>query len=158
MFWKKKNNIMALRNYTSSVPADRSVLLIEKKLVQHGASDIMKQYDGNGNIISMCFRKTHNNQHLSFQLPANTKQVYNVLRAARKGRHTDAQQEQLMRQAERTAWKNVYDWVDIQMTLIAMEQVQFAEVFLPYMLIGKNETVFSRLNGDGFKALMPAAE
>lgn len=145
---------MALRNYTSSVPADRSVLLIEKNLVKHGASDIMKQYDGKGNITSMCFRKTHNNMPLSFVLPANVQKVYDVLLANKKGRNTASQAENLMRQAERTAWKNVYDWVDIQLTLIAMDQVQFVEVFLPYMIVGKNnETVFQRLNGNDFKAL-----
>lgn len=39
------------------------------------------------------------------------------------------------------------------MTLIALEQVEFAEVFMPYMLVGKGETVYNRLNSDGFKAL-----
>jgi hypothetical protein len=143
---------MNIRNYTSEVAATKSIAMIENKLVAHGATDIMKQYD-NGTIKGMCFRKRHNNQHLSFQLPANVQQVYQVMRAEKKGRQTEAQQKNLMKQAERTAWKNVFEWVDIQMTMIAMEQAEFAEVFLPYMLVGKGETVFQRLNSDGFKAL-----
>lgn len=143
-----------IRNYTSEVAATKSIAMIEAKLVAHGATDIMKQYD-NGMIKGMAFRKVHNMQHLAFQLPANVEQVYKVMLSAKGGRHTVTALQNLRKQAERTAWKNVFDWVDIQMTLIAMEQAEFAEVFLPYMLVGKDETVFQKLNNDGFKALMP---
>jgi len=56
-----------IRNYTSSVNADQSVMNIEKKLVQHGAARIMKEYDGFGNIAAISFQKLHGKEMLSFQ-------------------------------------------------------------------------------------------
>ncbi len=145
--------MMNIRNYTSSVSADQSVSNIEKKLVQHGATRIMKEYDGFGNVSAISFQKFHNGQPLSFQLPAKVDAVYKLFLANKKGRVTEPQKKTLFQQAKRTAWKNINDWVDIQMTLIALEQVEFTEVFLSYVLIGKNETVYQKMKGDGFKAL-----
>jgi hypothetical protein len=144
---------MNIRNYTSSVSADQSVRNIERKLVQHGATRIMKEYDGVGNVSAISFQKIHNGQPLSFQLPAKIDSVYKLFLANKKGRVTDVQKKTLHQQAKRTAWKNINDWVDIQMTLIALEQVEFTEVFLSYVLVANNETVYQRMKGDGFKAL-----
>lgn len=145
---------MNIRNYTSSVNADQSVSNIERKLVAHGASHIMKEYDGFGNVSAISFKKTLvGDQSVSFKLPANVDAVYTLFLKQKKGSQTQAVKNNLYQQAKRTAWKNVSDWVDIQMTLIALQQVQFTEVFLPYMLVGRGETVYQRFSGDNFKAL-----
>lgn len=141
-----------IKNYTSSVPADQSVLNIERKLVAHGSTRIMKEFDGLGNIEAISFQKEHRGQPLSFQLPAKIDAVHKLF-IKQKGKVTNEQSKKLYDQAKRTAWKNVSDWVDIQMTMIALEQVEFAEVFLPYMLVAPNETVYTRMESGGFKAL-----
>jgi hypothetical protein len=149
---------MKLRNYTSSVPADQSVTNIERKLVAHGATRIMKEYDGYGNVSAISFQKSLvGDQLVSFKLPANVDAVYTLFLKQKKGSQTQAAKSNLYQQAKRTAWKNVSDWVDIQMTLIALQQVQFTEVFLPYMLIGR-DTVYQRFSRDNFKALAAASE
>ncbi len=142
---------MSIRNQNSTVPAERSINNIEKKLIENGATDIMKQYE-DGKITSLCFRKAHNNQHLAFKLPANVNAIYATLCKEYK-RIKPGQAAMCMAQAERTAWKLIYEWVDLQMTMIRLEQVEFAEVFLPYMLVGKNQTVYTHLNQNNFKAL-----
>ena len=38
----------------------------------------------------------------------------------------------------RTAWRLVQEWVDIQATMIDLNQVDAAEVFMPYMIVGRN--------------------
>lgn len=45
-------------------------------------------------------------------------------------------------QAERTAWRNVRDWIMAQMAIIEAGMVQMEEVFLPYMTDGKGRTVY----------------
>lgn len=147
----KKSNI---RNYTSSVNADDSVTRIEKKLVEHGASRIMKEYDGFGNVSAISFQVLHNKQPLNFQLPARVEPVFKLFMQGKNG-VTETQKKNIYQQAKRTAWKNVNDWVDIQMTMIALDQVEFAEVFLPYMLVAPHTTVYQKANENGFKALMP---
>lgn len=142
-----------IRNYTSSVNADQSVMNIERKLVMHGSTRIMKEYDGLGNVSAISFQKQHRNEMLSFQLPAKVDSVYQLFLKQKKTKLTEPQKKTLFEQAKRTAWKNVSDWVDIQMTMIALEQVEFAEVFLPYVLVAPGQTMFNRMNEQGFKAL-----
>ena len=55
-------------------------------------------------------------------------------------------------QAERTAWKIVQDWVEVQMSMIQMRQAEMLQVFMPYLWDGK-ETFYSRVKGDGFRML-----
>ena len=45
---------MKLKNYTSSIPPDRSVALIEKKLVEVGADHIAKSYE-KGKLCGIVF-------------------------------------------------------------------------------------------------------
>ena len=45
-------------------------------------------------------------------------------------------------QAERVAWRIVKDWVAAQMAILESEMVQMDEIFLPYMLNDKGQTLF----------------
>ena len=57
-------------------------------------------------------------------------------------------------QAERTAWKILSDWVEAQMAMIELAQVEFTEVFMPYLYNHqKQETYFEMIKARGFKAL-----
>ena len=61
-------------------------------------------------------------------------------------------------QAERTAWKIVLDWVEVQLSMIELAQVEFMEVFLPYLYNGvTQQTYFETLKKQGIAKLLPAA-
>ena len=47
------------------------------------------------------------------------------------------------KQAERTGWRNLRDWVLAQMAIIESGMVCAEEVFLPYMTDGRGNTVYS---------------
>ncbi len=67
---------------------------------------------------------------------------------------SSASDEHIRAQAERTAWKNLLEWVEIQLLLIRLEQVEFMEVFLPYIYDGRRKATFYELTRDsGFKML-----
>ena len=61
-------------------------------------------------------------------------------------------------QAERTAWRNIHWWLKVQLTMIALRMVEVSEVFLPYMLVAEQETLYQRLVSGGFKALAAGKE
>jgi hypothetical protein len=142
-----------LKNYTSTVPAVTSMGRIEQCLVKSGATDISKKYE-DGICKAVTFRMLVNGQPLFFQLPAKIGPCFNVLWKEIKRPRPDSRQK-TKEQAERTAWKIVSDWVEIQMSMILLEQADALEVFLPYAYNPATEkTFYNSLKEGGFKALL----
>lgn len=146
-----------LKNYTSTVPADRSISRIEKRLVESGARHISKVYeDDSGKLLAITFQiiNPQNSIPLIFKLPAKIDAVEKVLINQYKRRLTTTQRKNVADQAERTAWKIISDWVDIQTTMIQLEQAELLEIFLPYYYNPQaDQTLFEVFKGDGFKQL-----
>lgn len=147
---------MNLKNYTSEVPAVTSMGKIETALVQAGATDISKNYK-DGVCVAVRFRMIVNNMPLFFELPARVDNCYNVLYADIKRPRPDTK-EKVRKQAERTAWKIISDWVLVQISMIMLEQAEPLQVFLPYAWNPvTEETYYTKLKAGGFKALLPAS-
>ena len=53
-----------------------------------------------------------------------------------------------MQQANRTAWRIIKEWIVAQMALIETEMVSMEEVFMPYMLTGRQTLYQALANGD----------
>lgn len=147
---------MNLKNYTSEVPATTSMGKIETALVQAGATDISKNYK-DGVCVAVRFRMVVNNMPLFFELPARVDNCYRVLYAEIKRPRPDTK-EKVRKQAERTAWKIISDWVLVQISMIMLEQAEPLQVFLPYAWNPvTEETYYTKLKAGGFKALLPAS-
>ena len=145
---------MTLKNYTSSVSATRSISYIEAKLAGCGANQIVKFYNDESRITSLAFVMSINGVEMPFKLPARVDQCERVLKAQVRRPHSDTF-KRISEQAERTAWKIVSDWVDVQMAMIELSQVEFMEVFLPYLFnYDKNQTFFETIKERGYKALL----
>jgi hypothetical protein len=142
-----------IKNYTSTVPASRSVANIERRLVSYGATNIIKRYDDK-TLSEICFVVAVQGKDVPFKLPAKVDSVYKVLmRKVRRPR--PGTEDRLRDQAERSAWKILADSVDIDLSLIEIGQVEFMEKFLAYAVVNMNtrETLYDRLKGTGFKML-----
>jgi hypothetical protein len=50
--------------------------------------------------------------------------------------------KKIPRQAERTAWKILSDWVEAQMAMIELSQIEITEVFLSYLYDHKTDQTF----------------
>lgn len=144
---------MNIRNYTSSVPVINSINFIEHRLASAGATHIAKFYEEN-RPVGMIFQITHNNVPLTFKLPAKSLAVFNVLFNAVK-RPRPSTKETIRSQSDRTAWKILSDWVDIQITMIQLEQAEFTEVFLPYFYdLKTNKTLFEKVAANEINLLI----
>lgn len=142
-----------IKNYTSTVPAATSISRIEQYLVNAGASDISKKYDDQKTCVSITFRMIVNLVPVFFQLSAKVDACYKVLVAEQK-RPTPASKQNALYQAERTAWKIISDWVEIQITMVRLEQADLIQVFLPYVFNPeKNQTFYDNIKEGGFKQL-----
>lgn len=143
---------MKLKNYTSEVPAIRSMGHIEENLVEAGATDISKKYK-DGVCSAITFRMEVEGIPLFFQLPANVQACYKVMYAEYK-KPTAETAKRVMEQAHRTAWKIVSDWVEVQLSMIRLEQAKAIQIFLPYVYDpAKDQTFFERLEASKFKQL-----
>ncbi len=143
---------MNLKNYTSTVPAGTSMVKIERCLVQAGATDISKKYINNV-CTAITFRMIVENTPLFFKLPAKVDPCFKVLFAEIKKPRADTKQN-VLEQAERTAWKIVSDWVEIQLSMILLQQAEIIEVFLPFVYNpATDQTFYQNIKENNFKQL-----
>jgi len=125
---------MPIMNYTTKVDVFATLGEIQGQLVKHGAKKIMQDYDNDGHITALSFLIDTPNGPRGVKLPANVDAVWNVLTNQKVKCDRD--------QAERVAWRIVKDWVAAQMAILESEMVQMDEIFLPYMLNDKGQTLF----------------
>lgn len=125
---------MAIKNYTSTVEVYQSLGEIQGALASHGARKIMVDYDEKGQPDGVAFAlQTPDGLH-GFSLPANVDGVRAVF--ARQKLKTEGGQ------VERTAWRNLRDWVLAQMAIIEAGQVEVEQVFLPYLTDNQGRTLY----------------
>jgi len=145
-----------LKNYTSSVPIDRTVSRIEQVLAQAGACGVMKDYEG-GVLVALSFRVVlPTGRTVAVRLPANHEAVYQSMKKEII-RPRSGTMEKLRDQAMRTSWKLMQDWVEVQLSLIRMQQVDFMQVFLPYVWDGK-QTFYAALKSQNYLSLPEASD
>lgn len=132
---------------------------IEEMLVAAGARDIHKSYDGFGTCDAMIFVMAVPNipQPLFFKLPAKVEKCRQALwkqylKTVKKP--SESMKETIRAQAARTAWKIQHDWVELQLTLIQLEQIEPMEAFLPYVYNrDTQQTFFEHAKEKSFKQL-----
>jgi len=137
-----------MKNYTSTVAPERSIALIEEKLIAAGATAIAKECEG-GRVVAVSFmiRAAKDKNPVTIRLPAKVQQAYAVL-TKKKGALTQSQRERMMKQASQTAWRIVYDWVCIQLAMIELEQVDLLQVFMPFIWDGKQSLYHAMLQSN----------
>jgi hypothetical protein len=143
-----------MKNYTSKVPAEQSVEDIEYLLVKFGALGISKEYrDGGVASISFVIEAPETKLPVSIRMPANPEAAYEILVKNAKYRPTAAKQKTLREQAKRTAWRLMYDWVAVQLSLIEMKQAELRQVFLPYITSADGTSLYQFLKEKKLPAL-----
>ena len=145
-----------LKNYTSTIPVERSVAMIEMMLARRGANQILKSYDPKGNPVGVAFRMMVRGVDLGFKLPARVDSCRKMLvdGMAPRSRCKRERIAKVEAQAARTAWTILFDWTEAQMAMIDLAQVEMAEVFMPYMLVNTDKTMFEAVAERGFKAML----
>lgn len=147
-----KPSDLKLKNYTSGIPASKSISEIEQLLVKAGATAVSKFYE-DGRLAGFIFQIPYNGIPLTFKLPSNPLAVQKVMLAEIKKAHKGTK-ERIIDQSERTAWSLLRDWIHVQLSMIKMEQAEALQVFLPYAYnVNSSQTLFDKVKESGMKML-----
>lgn len=139
---------MAILNYSTEVPAERTVGEITALLVRKGARSIQTDFDEHGKIESVTFVMVVGGLPTRFRLPSKSDGVARVMLADKpwnKARHRQAKNDyeaKVCRQAEWVSWRILKDWVEAQIALIESGQAEAAQVFLPYAMEHSGRTMY----------------
>lgn len=160
-----------LKNYTSAVPVSQTIARIENVLIQCGVARISKDYGFNGDVVAIQFviQPGDGAPEMLVRLPADKEKAQQALwldyvdgdKLDEKGTMVVAwgsrkrkKRSEFAEQAERTAWKIIQDWVEVQMSMIQLNQAEYREVFMPYIWDG-HSTIFQKVKANGYRALLP---
>lgn len=138
----------SIKNYTSGISAASSMSSIEEKLVAVGARDIHKSYNNKRecDAITFIMAVPDHPMPIHFKLPAKVDACYEALWRLHvksvKTKPLETTKQTIREQALRTAWKIIHDWVDIQITLIELQQAEAMEIFLPYAYNSESKETF----------------
>ena len=146
---------MNIKNYTSEVDATKSMANIERILVEIGASNINKNYkDKVCTGITFLYFDLQMKQTLAFHLKAQVEECFNIFWKERKQKNQQAK-EICMKQANRTAWKMLSDWAEIQCSMILLGQATPLQMFLPFVYDAKNEeTLYDKITSGKMQNLL----
>ena len=146
---------MNIKNYTSEVDASKSMARIEEMLVEIGASNINKKYvDKVCTGITFLYFDPVTKQTLAFHLKAQVMECFNIFWEQRT-KLTDAAREICMKQANRTAWKILSDWAELQCSMILLGQATTVQMFLSCLYDQKSdETLYDKIAGGKMDKLL----
>lgn len=140
---------MPILNYTTSIDHNKTIGEITTCLVAHGANKIVVDYDGDRLSAAVTFMVPTPRGNVFFSLPCN---YGNVLKAMEKNKKVPRSQCNKA-QAIRVAWRIVKDWVEAQMAIVEAELAAVEEVFLPYAITKKGNTLYKEIQDSNILAL-----
>ena len=125
---------MAVRNYTTEISVEKTVMEIERILIKFGAGGIYKDYQGS-KLSGIMFYLVKDNQKIPFKIPMSIEKTRTIIvKAVNEGKLPKKFLQEPLRseQGERVAWRIIKDWIDSQLSLLEMEFADAVEILLPY--------------------------
>ena len=126
---------------------------IAKLLKNHGLTKFMHDYH-DGEIVGCIFSITINGKDIPIKLPIRWEPLWIM---AQRGETKYAKDQN---QCRRVAWRQILKWIESQLALVNINMVEMTEIFLPYMMINKNKTLYQHLVENDMKLIetTPGAE
>jgi hypothetical protein len=132
---------MPTLNYTTAIPAARTIGEMQTLLARSGADAVAIRYE-NGGAVGLTFTLRDLHGQRAFTLPVDVAAVHKLLlaqeaegafRASRKGKGSYSSPEH----AQRVAWRVAKDWLEAQLAIIEAHMATLEQVMFPYMHDGE---------------------
>jgi len=139
---------------TTRIDPQKTVGQIQEVLGKYGASAIRMDYEV-GLVVSVSFTIQINGNQVPFRLPCRWESVLETLmgriRGDRSEEYLENKRDEYTPQAKRIAWRQILRWVEAQLALVETGMVKMVEVFIPYMLMDKRQTLFEKFESQNWK-------
>ena len=125
---------MTIRNYTTQIPVDKTIMEIEQILIKFGAKGIYKEYNGS-KISGLMFYLERDGQKIPFKIPTSIEKSRRVImKAVEEKKLPKKFYDEPFRteQGERVCWRIIKDWIDSQLSLLEINFADAVEILLPY--------------------------
>lgn len=143
-----------IKNFSSSIPIDRTIMTIEKMLANHGVISIHKEYGDFGVPSKIVFVVKEREDTFPVKIPVNVDGMIEAFKQqVKEGLLTKKYSEMpwCREQAARTAWRNALDLIEIMLWHVYMRQASMKEVFLPWVYSEKlDSTIYEYLEEKQF--------
>ena len=144
-----------LRNYTTQISEEKTIMEIEQILARFGASAILKEYRGDGSVKSISFKVKMELGEIPFKIPMNDKSVAQYRSEQFIGYTKKNNVKNDLDTARRIGWRIIKDWIHSQLSIVQLGLVKVQEVFLPYMYdYSKEKTFYEILEEKKFKGML----
>lgn len=133
-----------LLNYSTSVPASRTISEMQAALARSGARKVMLEYDDQGNAHALMFSLPTPHGERFYTLPCDVAAVERVLRQQDADGLIRKSSVKVNRaQAERVAWRVLKDWLEAQLALVRTQMAALDQVMLPYLHVDADHTLYA---------------
>lgn len=134
---------MAIRNYTSSIDPAKTAGEIQRLLAENNARRISIDYES-GKAKAVEFMMEVEGVPMWFRVEPDPAGML----AALKQDKGVPPRHRTRSQAERTAWKNKYDWLDAQLAEVAAGQARLDQLLLGFAVRPDGRTVYEAIQSD----------
>lgn len=140
---------MTVLNYTTSIPASKTIAEVQVLLAKHGANRIAVDYtDGQPSGLTFALVTAHGPR--LFTLPVDVDAMHRLLVSESKAGRLKGGGSKVAResreQAERVAWRVIKDWLAAQLALVQTEMAALDQVMLPYLHVDGQRTLYAAYN------------
>ena len=119
---------------------------IASMLKNYGLTKYMHDYE-DGEIIGCVFGIRIDDKNVPIKLPVRWEALWIM---AQNGQTRYIKDEA---QARRVAWRQVHRWIQAQLAMVDTGSVEMAEIFLPYMIVKGNKTLYEHMTDNDMKLI-----
>ena len=140
----------ALYMETTNKSAEQTISEIQILLRKHNLGRFQMIFSNDGKIESVYFSIRTKESEIPYKLPANHKPLMELAKQG-KTKYLKPNDEE---QAIKIAWRQIYRWIESQLALIQTQMVDIQEVFLPYMMVDNENTIYQKMLTNGFSGYL----
>jgi hypothetical protein len=142
-----------LKNYTTKINFNQSLIEIEKLLISIGAKKIIKEYDEQGIPKAVIFDFELEERRIPVRLPARIDRIPEALRRHfnnNKDSGAKYRLKQAMQSPQNVGWRILKDWLEANIAIMQLDQINMMEALLPFSVMTNGQTLYELLESHNF--------